>query len=159
MKDPYLSAEADHCCNLESTPGQEAMKWLWNDGEFRTFASLRQALRVYKNIRVYKEGGRVYFCSASVNSHVDVDVEINFDNRHPVPDIAPARCWVSYLNEDLGQIIHADPPFFEVGCRYPRGWGVLPRPGFVAAANACGFGTPVLAAVKKWLDANPAIMY
>lgn len=159
VKDPYLSAEVDHCCNLQSHPGTEAMKWLWNDGKFESFACLRQALRVYKDLRVYEEGSRLYFCSMSVNSRVDVDVEISFDSRFHTPEIAPARCWVSYADDDLGQRIHADPPFIEIGCRNPRGWGVLERPGYIAAANACGFGLPVLSAAKKWLAANPAIVY
>jgi hypothetical protein len=159
VKDPYLSAEPDHCCNLESWLGSDAMRWLWQDGQYDVFSDLRQVLRAYKDARVYREGARLYFCSMSVNAHEDVDVEVSFDSRAPVPEIAAARCWVSYLDDNLGRRIYADPPFIEIGCRNPRGWGVLERPGYVAAANACGFGLPVLSGAKKWLDANPIVVY
>jgi hypothetical protein len=159
MKDTYLSAEIDHCCNLESWQGQEAMKWLWDEGRFDVFSDLRQSMKSYRDMRVYQEGNRLYFCSISVNAHDDVAVDINFDSRHPLPEIAPARCWVSYADDNLGRRIYADPPFIEIGCRNPRGWGVLERPGYVAAANACGFGLPVLTAAKKWLDSNPIVVY
>ena len=159
MKDPYLSAEPDHGCYLESWLGQEAMRWLWQDGRYDTFSELRQILKSHKDVRVYQEGPRLYFCTMSINAHADVEVDIRFDTHSPTPEIAAARCWVSCIDESSGKRVYSDPPFIEIGCRNPRGWGVLERPGYVAAANACGFGLSVLTAAKKWLDANPIVVY
>lgn len=137
----------------------EVMEDLWRHEEYVRFYALRDAVRKYRDLKVYELNGKMYFASMHVNVMPGTQKAISFLYDYPVPEVAPAWLWVSYRDPKLNQVIYSDSPHTEIACRSPSGFGVVPCPGWELELLSKGFGKHVRDTVAAWLDKHPNIPY
>ena len=83
----------------------EVMEQLWKDGEYVRFFALRDAVRRYRDLKVYQYNGKTFLASVHVNVMAATTKVISFLNDYPVPEVAPAWLWVSYRDPKINQVI------------------------------------------------------
>ena len=137
----------------------EVMEQLWKDGEYVRFFALRDAVRRYRDLKVYQYNGKTFLASVHVNVMAATTKVISFLNDYPVPEVAPAWLWVSYRDPKINQVIYSDSPQTEICCRNPSGFGVVPCPGWELDLLGKGFGKHVRDTVAAWFDKHPVIQY
>jgi hypothetical protein len=132
---------------------------MWEDEEYVAFYELRDAVRKYRDLRIYEDGVNRYFCSRHVNVMKVTTKKIAFVADYWMPNIAPAWLWVSYKDPVLNTRIYAQAPQTEVAIRNPNGFGVVPKPGWKAECIGNGFGKSIVTYVQEFLDRNAPIDY
>ncbi len=135
------------------------MAQLWADEDYVTFYHLRDVARKYRDLQVFEDGVRRYYCSRHVNVMPNTARKINFVSNYWVPEIAPAWLWVSYRDAEVGCVVHTQPPQVEVAIRNPRGFGVVPKPGWENECVGHGFGKSIIAFVNDFLKRHTPIGY
>lgn len=136
------------------------MRALWAHEDFVRFYQLRDAARKYRDLRVYEDNrGRQYFASMQINTLPVLQKRISFVPDYFAPDVAPAWLWISLRDHELQQTIYSDSPQTEVACRNPRGFGVIPRPGWEIDLLCKGYGKHVHDFVAGWMEKNRPLKY
>ena len=143
---------------LEKIDVGDTLANLWDNGQHDDFHRVRAVIKQYRNVGLYRYGAKLVYASALVNLMPIVQARVEFA-PHPIPEAAPALLWVSMFDRGLNQKIYSDPPSFELGCRNPSGFGVVPKPGWEGELRAMGCSKSIIKFAQSFLDEHPPLEY
>lgn len=134
----------EHLAELERALGADS----------KTYKTACQAFRDHPNLRAYRDHtGVVMLCSTDTNKLVD-----GIDVLHRTDDAGSSLLVAPFVKAE-GQRVYADPPFYTVGFRNPKGFGECPLADWQVLMEDAELSLEVIRKVKWYLAAHRPVDY